>query len=356
MAAAEPIRSEPSGSAYLNRLLRDPEAVASPVLRVILRRASEGSEPGRREDGHLVCLAIEGGGMRGAVSAGMCVVLEAAGLTGAFDRIYGVSAGALNAWGTAAGQAALSASHYRDAVARHVVRPTGPLRGRPLVDFDLLFGELIAGRRPPSGPSVAPAPEFRALATSLETMTLRVLGDLESLDDLIRAVRASSFLPRFAGEPPVFRGEPMADGSLIEPIPFTTAVREGATHVLVLRSRPTGYRRAPYSELGPVFAVRDDQKLVELLRSRHRVYNRQAEELERGRHVSGVHLDQIAVPDDVRLVAPLQANAERVTDALGEGARAMGLSVLTRPVELSWQPVVCLSPEGAAPGTGAVGA
>ena len=49
--------------------------------------------------------------MRGAVSAGMCVVLEAAGLVGAFDCIYGVSAGALNGSATAAGQAALSATH-----------------------------------------------------------------------------------------------------------------------------------------------------------------------------------------------------------------------------------------------------
>jgi predicted patatin/cPLA2 family phospholipase len=43
-----------------------------------------------------MCLAVEGGGMRAAGSAGMCVALEAAGLGGAFDRIHGVSARALN--------------------------------------------------------------------------------------------------------------------------------------------------------------------------------------------------------------------------------------------------------------------
>ena len=40
--------------------------------------------------------AVEGRGLRGSVSAGMCVALEAAGLIPAFDRIYGCSAGALN--------------------------------------------------------------------------------------------------------------------------------------------------------------------------------------------------------------------------------------------------------------------
>src|SRR5256885_1723538 len=78
-------------------LRRVPDEVTGPVLRVVLERAGNGSHPGARADDHLVALAVEGGGMRGAVSAGMCVVLEAAGLVSAFDRIYGVSAGALNA-------------------------------------------------------------------------------------------------------------------------------------------------------------------------------------------------------------------------------------------------------------------
>ena len=79
-------------------LLRGRDEALSRVLRVILERTRAGSRPRERDDEHVVCLAIEGGGMRGAVTAGMCVVLEAAGLAGAFDRIYGVSAGALNGW------------------------------------------------------------------------------------------------------------------------------------------------------------------------------------------------------------------------------------------------------------------
>ncbi len=325
----------------MGQLLRDADTAPSPVLRVVLQRARAGSRPRERDDTHVVCLAIEGGGMRGAVSAGMGVVLEAAGLTAAFDRIYGVSAGALNGWGLAAGQAALTATHYQDAVAEGVVDPTGPLRRRPLVDFDLLFEDLIAGRKPLSFERPTPGPEFRALATSLETMTLRVLADFADADELMQAVRASSFLPRFAGEPPLFRGEPMADGSLIEPIPFRTALDEGATHVLVLRSRATGYRRAALSELGGAFAVRDDRRLVELLRARHDTYNAQAVELEQGLDRAGAHLHQIAVPDQARLVGSLQASAERVRQALGYGARAMGSAVLTEPVDLCWQPVVC---------------
>ena len=59
----------------------------------------------------------------------------------------------------------------------------------------------------------------------------------------------------------------MADGGLIEPIPFQTALDEGATHVLVLRSMPPGYRQPALSALGESLALRNDPGLVELIRA-----------------------------------------------------------------------------------------
>jgi predicted acylesterase/phospholipase RssA len=192
--------------------IRAGDDVSDPVLRVVVKRARSGSRPREREDEHLVCLAIEGGGMRGAVSAGMCLVLEAAGVVSAFDRIYGVSAGALNGWATAAGQAALGAMYYQDAVDQRVIDRTRPLRGGPVVDFDLLFAELIGVRKPLSFQRLASGPDLRALATSLETLSLRVLRDFADADEVLQAVRASAAMPRLGGEPPMFRGERMADG------------------------------------------------------------------------------------------------------------------------------------------------
>ena len=115
--------------------------------------------------------------MRGAVSAGMCVVLEATGLVDAFDRIYGVSAGALNGCATATRQAALSATHYQDAVRRRVINPLRSLVGQPVIDYDLLFDDVIAARKPLAFERLATGPDFRSLATSLDALTLRVLGD-----------------------------------------------------------------------------------------------------------------------------------------------------------------------------------
>ena len=69
------------------------------VLRVLGERARAGSLPGERRDGLRVALAIEGGGMRGTISAGMALALDELGLVSAFDAVYGASAGAITgAW------------------------------------------------------------------------------------------------------------------------------------------------------------------------------------------------------------------------------------------------------------------
>ena len=67
------------------------------VVQTILRRRREGSRPGARRDGRRVALVIEGGGMRGVVSAGMTAAIEQLGLRDAFDEVHGASAGAFNA-------------------------------------------------------------------------------------------------------------------------------------------------------------------------------------------------------------------------------------------------------------------
>ncbi|HUA72109.1 MAG TPA: patatin-like phospholipase family protein, partial [Solirubrobacteraceae bacterium] len=82
------------------------------VVQTILRRASEGSRPGSRTDGRRVALVIEGGGMRGVVSAGMASAIEQLGLRDAFDEVHGASAGAFNAAFLLAGQAAYLTALY----------------------------------------------------------------------------------------------------------------------------------------------------------------------------------------------------------------------------------------------------
>ena len=127
---------------------------------MLAARTQAGSRPGERDDGFRVALAIEGGGMRGTISAGMALALDELGLVPAFDAVYGASAGATDL--------------------------------RPLVTTP---------------------PELRL------------------------ALRASAALPLLAGPPVDLGGCRFYDAGLSESVPYRTALDQGATHVLVLRSR-----------------------------------------------------------------------------------------------------------------------
>ena len=304
------------------------------VLSVILDRAAEGSRPGERWDGHVVALAVEGGGLRAAASAGMCIALEAAGLAPAFDRVYGVSAGALSASALAARQAELVADQFHAAASRRVINPARALKGRPVVDYDHLFGEVLAVQMPLSFANLSGGPQLSALAVSLETGTLRVLSDFGDLAELLLAVRASAALPKLCGAPPVFRGERMADGGIIEPIPYETALREGATHVLVLRSRPAGFRTPAYKRRAERLGLRDDPEALELVAAHEHAYNRQAAWLDRGGHE---RVTQVAVPARTRLVGRLEASPARVAEALRVGAAAMARTLHSAGAEARWR-------------------
>src|SRR5215208_3803786 len=123
-------------------------AESDSVLSVLLDRVRSGSLPGDRSDEHVVSLAIEGGGMRGVVAAGMCAVMEEAGLVPAFDRIYGCSAGAITGCFTAAGQAVMWATTFEDIAGREFIDPARALRRRPVLDLGYLFETVIAVRKP----------------------------------------------------------------------------------------------------------------------------------------------------------------------------------------------------------------
>src|SRR4051794_21725628 len=226
----------------LRETVADLSEAEDPVLALLLARSRAAAPAG---DPHLLCLAIEGGGMRGGVAAGMCTVLEAAGLMSCFDRVYGCSAGALTGTFAAAGLASRWAMGFHHLATRHFIDPLRALRGRPVIDLRWLFEEMIPSRVPLPAGAPGAGPELRTLAASAPDPVLRVLSGFADVDEQLQAGRASCSVPVLAGPPTVFRDEPLWDGGLLEPLPFRSALAEGASHVLVLRTRPQGYRARP---------------------------------------------------------------------------------------------------------------
>ncbi len=120
-----------------------------PVLEAIVERQKNGSIPGRRDDDFKIALAIEGGAMRGVVSAGMLAGLEYLGFLPAFDVIYGTSAGAINGAYFVAGQAAYGASvYYEDLNNPQFASPLRWLAGERPVSLEFLFEHVMISQKP----------------------------------------------------------------------------------------------------------------------------------------------------------------------------------------------------------------
>ena len=208
------------------------------VLRVLVERTQAGSRPGERDDAFRVALAIEGGGMRGTISAGMALALDELGLVPAFDAIYGASAGAITGAWLLSRPAGLR-GWTEPAYARAFIRRSALLRGRPVADVRALIEELYQTTFPMDFAAVLASPaEFHPLATDAATGRSTDLRPLVTTPTELRlALRASVALLLLAGPPVDLGGRRFYDAGLSESVPYRTALDQGATHVLVLRSR-----------------------------------------------------------------------------------------------------------------------
>ncbi|MGW3966429.1 patatin-like phospholipase family protein [Amycolatopsis sp. NPDC005003] len=211
-----------------------------PVLELIFGRMAAGSVPGERTDGRRLALAIEGGSSRGTYSSGMVLALDELGVTPAFDAVYGSSAGALNgAWLLCGRSSTGVRTWWNPVVMRRIINPLHTLRGRAVIDLEYLVHQVYSVLEPMDFPAILANPvTFHPLATDADTGESTDLHPfLDDVDAIKVALAASSCMPVLAGPPIPMAGRRFVDAGVAEPIPYRTALAQGATDVLVLRTR-----------------------------------------------------------------------------------------------------------------------
>ena len=210
------------------------------MIELLLARAARKSRV-PHGDGARIALCVEGGAMRGVVSAGMVSALEELGLGQAFDAVYGSSAGAINAAYFLAGQARMGTTIYFENLNNHrFISLARPFAGRPIVDLDFLLNDVAMRTKPLDAIRVLKSPSpLTVMATDVTSATRAPLRDFEDAGALFGAMRAGATMPVVAGPPVTFRGRTYLDASLTEPIPVPLAETDGCTHALVLLTRPT---------------------------------------------------------------------------------------------------------------------
>jgi predicted patatin/cPLA2 family phospholipase len=216
----------------------DPPDAPHEVLRALTARTRARSQPLARDDGLRIALVIEGGGMRGIISGGMAIGLAELGLIPAFDAIYGASAGAITgAWLLSRPEGLRGWAE--PAYSRALIRRSAVLRGRPVADIRALIEDLYQTTFPMDFGAVLANPvELHPLATDAATGQSTDLHPfITNPAELRLALRASAAMPLLAGPPVEFVGRRFYDAGLSESVPYRTALAQGATHLLILRSR-----------------------------------------------------------------------------------------------------------------------
>ena len=220
------------------------------------------------------CLVLEGGALRGTYSVGVMDALMEDDVN--LQCTVGVSAGALNGISYVSGQIGRSArSPLRY---RHDARYFGFgafLRNRSPFGFDFMFGELSRTLDPLDMERfMRPERRFVAVATNCRTGRAEYF-EKGACSDILLATRASSTMP-YISRMVAMDDALYLDGGCSCKIPVEWALEQDFQHILVIKTRPDGYRRNPAAgrKLARLFYGRTWPRLAESLAGSNADYNR----------------------------------------------------------------------------------
>ena len=226
------------------------------------------------------CIVLEGGSFRGCYTSGVLEVLMEIGIN--LQTTIGTSAGALNGYNYVAGEIGRAAKINLGY--RHDRRYFGPrtlAKNRGVVGFDFILNEVEEELPFNRARYEDPSRRFLVTVTDCETGRVRYC-EKGITQDFRKAVQASASMP-FVSEMVEVEGVPCLDGGCAVKIPYRWALDNGFEKILVIRTRPRDYRRAPegrrFTELSERI-YRNYPHLVELLNSQSEQYNNAVRELE----------------------------------------------------------------------------
>lgn len=225
-------------------------------------------------------LIMEGGAMRGMFTCGVTDVFLEEGIT--FDAAAGISAGAClgcNFKSKQAGRAIRYNKRYsrdpRFCSLRSLIK-TGDLYG---VDF--CYRELPEVLDPFDNKAFTENPmDFYVGAADVDTGEIVYHKCYDGGREDLKWMQASASMPLVSRIVEV-GGHRMLDGGIVDPVPYHYMESLGYDRNVYILTQPKGFRKEKSSALPLVrVALRKTPKIVEAMKVRHEVYNRQMAEID----------------------------------------------------------------------------
>ncbi|GAA5193708.1 patatin family protein [Ferrimonas gelatinilytica] len=243
-------------------------------------------------------LIVEGGAMRGVFSCGVLDQFLAESFS-PFDSFWGVSAGASNLAAYLARMPGRNLKVYTDYSCRRAFLTPGRfLLGRDLMDLDWMWRVTLEELGLDKEALRAESRPF------FLGVTRRDSGEAEyhtpDPDDLADTMKASSALPLLYRNGVPLNGQRYVDGGVADALPVAEAIRRGARRVMVLRSRPASYRKAPTRAPRLLSRLlRDTPALIPPMLSRAERYNAALDLIRQP--PKGVQILEVCPPEHFRL-------------------------------------------------------
>lgn len=238
-------------------------------------------------------LVLEGGGLRGAFVAGVLAEFEREGLR--FSHIYATSAAAASAAYLLAGQIEGALRIWKERThGEQLISALHLLRGRGLMDIEGLVrvfqGELDARGVARSGT------QLRVAVTNCNTGNADHVAVTEH--NIFHLLRATMALPVVYGRVVDVEGVPYIDGGIADAIPFQAALSLSPRRVIVVSTRPLGYRKVQARFGGDLlrYNYRAFPAVWPALRNRWESYNRTIMKLEAFERLGQVQVIRPAAP------------------------------------------------------------
>jgi len=185
-----------------------------------------------KRDKKVFGLVIQGGGMRGAYSAGAIMTLIADEFTNTFDHVVGSSAGAINAAYLISKDTEIMPTYVNELTSKNFVNL---LRRDKKIDVDWAIDVVLKQHHPLDMSTLKRSrSKIHVVVTDAVTGKKVVISDHRLFEQIYEELRATAALPILYDKPVLIDGKYYVDGAVSDTLPVDVAIKLGCTDIVVI--------------------------------------------------------------------------------------------------------------------------